>query len=67
MPQLGVQQDLLNYSAPFRKVPQFITLFADYERPLRINTPWLWQRSARNSIWGDLPKKLAIPAPDRHL
>jgi len=26
-------QDLLNYSAPFR-VPQFITLFADYERPL---------------------------------
>jgi len=30
----GAQQDLLNYSAPFRKVPQFITLFAGYEQPL---------------------------------
>jgi len=30
----GAQQDLLNYSAPFRKVPQFITLFASYEQPL---------------------------------
>ncbi|MEB3343310.1 phycobilisome rod-core linker polypeptide [Okeania sp.] len=30
----GVQFDLFNYSAPFRKVPQFITLFADYNQPL---------------------------------
>ena len=30
----GAQQDLLNYSAPFRKVPQFVTLFASYEQPL---------------------------------
>ena len=30
----GAQQDLFNYSAPFRKVPQFITLFASYEQPL---------------------------------
>ncbi|MEO0768337.1 MAG: phycobilisome rod-core linker polypeptide [Cyanobacteria bacterium J06649_4] len=30
----GAQQDLLNYSAPFRKIPQFITLFASYEQPL---------------------------------
>ncbi|ERN39889.1 phycobilisome protein/phycobilisome linker polypeptide [Rubidibacter lacunae KORDI 51-2] len=30
----GMQQDLLNYSAPFRKVPQFITTFARYEQPL---------------------------------
>ncbi|MEL7067157.1 MAG: phycobilisome rod-core linker polypeptide [Cyanobacteria bacterium J06581_3] len=30
----GAQQDLFNYSAPFRKVPQFITLFAGYEQPL---------------------------------
>ena len=30
----GMQQDLLNYSAPFRKVPQFITTFARYDRPL---------------------------------
>jgi phycobilisome core-membrane linker protein len=31
----GPQIDLFNYSAPFRKVPQFITLFADYIQPLR--------------------------------
>ena len=30
----GQQQDLFNYSAPFRKVPQFITTFARYEQPL---------------------------------
>ena len=30
----GPQQDLFNYSAPFRKVPQFITTFAQYDRPL---------------------------------
>lgn len=30
----GMQQDLFNYSAPFRKVPQFITTFAKYDRPL---------------------------------
>ena len=30
----GPQQDLFNYSAPFRKVPQFLTTFASYERPL---------------------------------
>jgi phycobilisome core-membrane linker protein len=29
----GPQQDLFNYSAPFRKIPQFITTFAAYERP----------------------------------
>jgi phycobilisome core-membrane linker protein len=30
----GPQQDLFNYSAPFRKIPQFLTTFAAYERPL---------------------------------
>ena len=30
----GAQQDLLKYSAPYRKVPQFVTLFASYEQPL---------------------------------
>ncbi len=30
----GMQQDLFNYSAPFRKVPQFVTTFAQYDRPL---------------------------------
>ncbi len=30
----GMQQDLFKYSAPFRKVPQFITTFADYGQPL---------------------------------
>ena len=30
----GPQQDLFKYSAPFRKIPQFITTFASYEQPL---------------------------------
>lgn len=30
----GAQFDLYNYAAPFRKVPQFITLFAAYSQPL---------------------------------
>ena len=30
----GMQQDLFNYSAPFRKVPQFVTTFAKYSNPL---------------------------------
>lgn len=30
----GMQQDLFDYSAPFRKVPQFITTYARYDRPL---------------------------------
>lgn len=30
----GAQFDLFNYSAPFRKIPQFITLFASYKKPL---------------------------------
>ena len=30
----GMQQDLFNYSAPFRKVPQFVTTFAKYNNPL---------------------------------
>ncbi|MGB3765262.1 MAG: phycobilisome rod-core linker polypeptide [Phormidesmis sp.] len=30
----GAQQDLFKYSAPYRKVPQFVTLFASYEQPL---------------------------------
>ena len=36
----GMQQDLLNYSAPFRKVPQFITTFAKYDRPLPDQHPY---------------------------
>jgi phycobilisome core-membrane linker protein len=30
----GPQQDLFKFSAPFRKIPQFITTFAAYEQPL---------------------------------
>ncbi len=30
----GMQQNLFDYSAPFRKVPQFITTYARYDRPL---------------------------------
>lgn len=36
----GPQFDLFNYSAPFRKVPQFITLYADYVRPLPDRHPY---------------------------
>jgi phycobilisome core-membrane linker protein len=31
----GPQQDLFRYSAPFRKIPQFLTTFASYDRPFR--------------------------------
>ncbi|MGB2924504.1 MAG: phycobilisome rod-core linker polypeptide [Limnothrix sp.] len=30
----GMQQDLFRYSAPFRKVPQFVTTYAAYNNPL---------------------------------
>jgi phycobilisome core-membrane linker protein len=30
----GPQQNLFNYSAPFRKIPQFLTTFAAYDKPL---------------------------------
>jgi phycobilisome core-membrane linker protein len=30
----GPQQDLFRYSAPFRKIPNFLTTFAAYEQPL---------------------------------
>ncbi|MEL6764601.1 MAG: phycobilisome rod-core linker polypeptide, partial [Cyanobacteria bacterium J06607_6] len=36
----GPQRDLFNYSAPFRKVPQFVTLFAAYEQPLPDQHPY---------------------------
>jgi len=36
----GPQQDLLRYSAPFRKVPQFVTTFADYGQPLPDQHPY---------------------------
>ncbi|MBD2137470.1 phycobilisome rod-core linker polypeptide [Anabaena sp. FACHB-1237] len=36
----GQQQDLFKYSAPFRKVPQFITTFAAYKNPLPDQHPY---------------------------
>jgi phycobilisome core-membrane linker protein len=36
----GPQQDLFKYSAPFRKIPQFITTFAAYEQPLPDQHPY---------------------------
>ncbi len=36
----GPQQDLLRYSAPFRKVPQFVTTFAAYTQPLPDQHPY---------------------------
>jgi phycobilisome core-membrane linker protein len=36
----GPQQDLFNYSAPFRKIPQFLTTFASYDQPLPDQHPY---------------------------
>ncbi len=36
----GPQINLFNYSAPFRKVPQFITLFSAYTQPLPDQHPY---------------------------
>ena len=36
----GPQLDLFNYSAPFRKIPQFITLFSDYTKALPDQHPY---------------------------
>ena len=36
----GPKIDLMNYSAPFRKIPQFITLFSDYSRTLPDQHPY---------------------------
>lgn len=36
----GPQFELFNFSAPFRKKPQFITLFAAYEQPLPDQHPY---------------------------
>ena len=36
----GPQIDLFNYSTPFRKVPQFITLFSDYQQSLPDQHPY---------------------------
>ncbi len=36
----GPQLDLFNYSAPFRKIPQFLTLFSDYKKSLPDQHPY---------------------------
>jgi len=36
----GPQQELLQYNAPFRKVPQFLITFADYGQPLPDQHPY---------------------------
>ena len=36
----GPQQNLLNYSAPFRKNPEFLTTFAAYDQPLPDQHPY---------------------------
>jgi phycobilisome core-membrane linker protein len=36
----GPQQDLFRYSAPFRKIPQFLTTFASYNQPLPDQHPY---------------------------
>ena len=36
----GPQQDLFKYSAPFRKIPQFLTTFASYNQPFPDQHPY---------------------------
>lgn len=36
----GAQQNLFNYSAPFRKIPQFLTTFAAQDQPLPDQHPY---------------------------
>jgi phycobilisome core-membrane linker protein len=36
----GAQQDLFRYSAPFRKIPQFLTTFASQDQPLPDQHPY---------------------------
>lgn len=36
----GPQLDLFNYSSPFRKIPQFVTLFSDYKKTLPDQHPY---------------------------
>jgi phycobilisome core-membrane linker protein len=36
----GAQQNLFNYSAPFRKIPQFLTTFAAQDQPLPNQHPY---------------------------
>jgi phycobilisome core-membrane linker protein len=58
----GPQQDLFRYSAPFRKVPQFLTTFAQYDQPLpeqhvygRGNDP------IENQFGAIFPKETRVP------
>ena len=58
----GVQFDLFNYSAPFRKVPQFITLFADYTQPLPDQHPYGTGNDALEIQFGAIfPKETRSP------
>ena len=64
----GPQQDLFNYSAPFRKIPQFITTFAAYEQPLPDQHPYgSGNDPLKFSLGRFSRKKLATPAPVRLL
>ncbi len=48
----GPQIDLFKYSAPVRKVPQFVTLFGKYEKPLPNQHPYgCGNDPIRNSVW----------------
>ncbi|MBE9199672.1 MULTISPECIES: phycobilisome rod-core linker polypeptide [unclassified Nodularia (in: cyanobacteria)] len=59
----GPQQDLFNYSAPFRKVPQFITTFAAYDRPLPDQHPYGSGNDALEIQFGAIfPKETRNPS-----
>nr|YP_009511469.1 phycobilisome linker polypeptide [Gracilariopsis mclachlanii]AXI97346.1 phycobilisome linker polypeptide [Gracilariopsis mclachlanii] len=53
----GVQVDLLNYSTPFRKIPQFITLFSDYKANLPDQHPYGLSNDPLSIQFGAIFKK----------
>lgn len=58
----GAQQDLFKYSAPFRKVPQFITTFAAQDQPLPDQHPYGAGNDPLEIQFGAIfPKEKKIP------
>jgi phycobilisome core-membrane linker protein len=58
----GPQQDLFNFSAPFRKIPQFLTTFANYDRPLPDQHPYGSGNDPLETPVPALPPLVKIPA-----
>jgi phycobilisome core-membrane linker protein len=61
----GAQLDLFKYSAPVRKVPQFVTLFGNYEQPLLNQHPYGAGNDPLEITFGAIfPKDTENPHPN---